>query len=96
MRIFAAILCREAVTEGLFGLSCVGLSGLVFFFSGGGGGRRETVSTPFPRQLESSGLNREYSAFVSCLEGIPGMQEVSSVLGLASLWCHFISFPVEN
>lgn len=38
--------------------------------------RRDTVSTPFPKQLESKGCKRAYVAFVSSLEGIPGMMEV--------------------
>eukprot|EP00752_Nemacystus_decipiens_P011404 g10128.t1 len=40
--------------------------------------RRETVSTPFPKQLQSSDLKREFSAFVSCLEDIPSMRKISS------------------
>ncbi|CAB1117710.1 unnamed protein product [Ectocarpus sp. CCAP 1310/34] len=38
--------------------------------------RRDTVSTPFPKQLESpGGSKRAYAAFISCLEGIPSMLE---------------------
>ncbi|CBN75069.1 poly (ADP-ribose) polymerase family, member 8 [Ectocarpus siliculosus] len=40
--------------------------------------RRDTVSTPFPKQLESpGGSKRAYAAFISCLEGIPSMLEMS-------------------
>ncbi|CAN0273186.1 unnamed protein product [Ectocarpus sp. 12 AP-2014] len=40
--------------------------------------RRDTVSTPFPKQLESlGGSKRAYASFISCLEGIPSMLEMS-------------------
>lgn len=52
------------------------------------------MSTPFPRQLESSGLTREFSAFVSCLEDIPSMREVRGCL--ASSLCLLELFRIEK
>lgn len=73
LRLFAA---SEALTGGLLCSFCRVLAD-----------RRETVSTPFPRQLESSGLTREFSAFVSCLEDIPGMREVRVDVSLPRSVC---------
>lgn len=42
--------------------------------------RRDTVSSPFPKQLESEGSKRAYHTLISSLDGIPDMMEVS--LGL--------------
>ena len=77
LRLFATYCFGEVLAGGPFSLSRVRstLPLFVLCFRD----RRETVSTPFPKQLESSGLNREFSAFVSCLEDIPSMQEVRVV-----------------
>lgn len=73
---------NEAPPEGRFRLSCCVVP--VPFSWSFVRDRRDTVSTPFPKQLETSGLNRAYSAFVSCLEDIPSMLEVSLRWSLAS------------
>lgn len=47
------------------------------FFAFAAVARRDTVSTPFPKQLESKDRKRAYAAFVDSLEGVPAMLEVS-------------------
>lgn len=91
LRLFAA---DEAETEDRFGFVMRCLCGLVVVFWD----RRDTVSTPFPKQLEGSGLNRAYSVFVSCLEDIPSMLEVSLVWSLASscVVSHFIRVEKQS
>lgn len=38
--------------------------------------RRDTVSTPFPKQLESPNRKRAYAVLVTCLEDVPPMSQV--------------------
>lgn len=69
----AAKVVVEAVKEDVIGADLA----LALFSLAVSSYRRDTVATPFPKQLETGRREREYKAFVGSLETIPAMHEIS-------------------